>query len=78
GVNQHDGNGRNLDVWKTKNQSTYYFTKNGKEYSIKGIKSVYKAFPEQKEQIKQFVQDNKLDMMNAENALQVIDYLFSL
>ena len=78
GVNQYDGNGRNLDVWKTKNQSTYFFTKNGKEYSVKNIKSVYKAFPEQKEQIKQYVRDNKLDMMTAENALQVIDYIFSL
>ena len=78
GVNQYDGNGRNLDVWKTKNQSTYFFTKNGKEYSVKNIKRVYKAFPEQKEQIKQYVRDNKLDMMTAENALQVIDYIFSL
>lgn len=78
GVNQNDGNGRNLDVWKNKNQSTYFFTKNGKEYSVKGMKSVYKAFPEQKEQIKQYVHDNKLDMMTAENALQVIDYILSL
>lgn len=39
---------------------------------------LFEAFPKQKEQIKQYVRDNKLDMMTAENALQVIDYIFSL
>jgi len=78
GVNQNDGNGRNLDVWKTKNKSTYYFTKNGREYAVKGLKSVYKAFPDKKQQIKQYTRENKLDMMNAENALKVIDYLQTL
>jgi len=78
GTNQYDGNGRNLDVWKIRNQSTYYFTKNGKEYALKGLKSIYKAFPEHKEQIKQFVKTNKLEMTNAENALRIIDYILTL
>ena len=78
GVNQNDGNGRNFDVWKTKNQSIYYITKDGKEYALKGLKSVYKAFPEHKEQIKRFVHDNKLDMMKAENALRIIGFLYTL
>ncbi|MBR5918520.1 MAG: hypothetical protein IK067_04245, partial [Prevotella sp.] len=78
GTNQNDGNGRNLDVWRSKNQSTYYFTKNGKEHAVKGLKSVYKAFPEHKEQIKQFVRENKLDMTNAENALKIIDFILTL
>lgn len=77
-TNAHDGNGSNLDVWRMKNQSTYYFNKGGREYALKGIKSVYKAFPEHNEQIKQFVHDNHLDMMTAENALQIIDYLVTL
>lgn len=78
GVNQNDGNGRNFDVWKTKNQSTYYFTKDGREYGVKGIKSVHKAFPQYKVQVKQFVRNNKLDTMTAEGMLQVIDYLMTL
>ncbi len=77
-TNAHDGNGSNLDVWRMKNQSTYYFNKGGREYALKGIKSVYKAFPEQKEQIKQFVHDNHLDMMTAENAFRIIDFLITL
>lgn len=78
GTNQGMGNGLNVDVWKIKNQSTYYFTKNGKEYALKGLKSIYKAFPEHKEQIKQFVKTNKLEMTNAENALKIVDYILTL
>ena len=78
GTNQNDGNGRNFDVWKTKNKSTYFFTKNGKEYAVKGMKSIYKAFPQNKEPIKQFVHDKKIDTMTAEGMLQVIDYILTL
>ena len=78
GVNQNDGNGRNFDVWKTKNQSTYYFTKDGQEYGVKGMKSVLKAFPTKKDQIKQYVHNNHIDTLTAEGMLQVIDYLMTL
>lgn len=78
GVNQNDGNGRNFDVWRTKNQSTYYFTKDGREYGVKGMKSVLKAFPTKKDQIKQYVHDNHIDTLTAEGMLQVIDYLMTL
>lgn len=47
-------------------------------YALKGMKSVYKAFPEHKEQIKQYARENKVDMMTASGALQLIDYLMSL
>ena len=77
-TNEYDGNGSNLDVWRFKNQNTYFFTKDGRDYALKGIKSVYKSFPEHKAQIKQFVRDNKLDMMTAESALRIIDYLHTL
>ena len=78
GVNQDKSTGLNLDVWKDKNQSTYYFNKGGREYALKGMKSVYKAFPEHKEQIKQYARENKVDMTTASGALQLIDYLMSL
>lgn len=77
-VNQGNGNSMNRDVWKAKNQSTYYFTKNGKEYAVKGMKSVLKAFPTKKDQIKQYVHDNHIDTLTAEGMLQVIDYLMTL
>ncbi|MBQ6195774.1 MAG: hypothetical protein IJK43_15380 [Prevotella sp.] len=78
GVNQNDGNGRNFDVWRNKNQSTYYFTKDGREYGVKGMKSVLKAFPTKKAQIKQYVHDNDIDTLTAEGMLQVIDYVMTL
>ena len=78
GVNQNDGNGRNFDVWRTKNQSTYYFSKNGREFCVKGMKSVLKAFPTKKNEIKQYVRDNDINTLTAEGMLQVIDYLISL
>lgn len=78
GVNQNDGNGRNFDVWRTKNQSTYYFSKNGREFCVKGMKSVLKAFPTKKNEIKQYVHDNDINTLTAEGMLQVIDYLISL
>ena len=78
GTNQNDGNGRNFDVWRTKNQSTYYFTKDGQEYGVKGMKSVLKAFPTKKAQIKQYVHDNDIDTLTAEGMLQVIDYVMTL
>lgn len=78
GVNQNDGNGRNFDVWRNKNQSTYYFTKDGREYGVKGMKSVLKAFPTKKAQIKQYVHDKDIDTLTAEGMLQVIDYVMTL
>lgn len=77
-VNVDKGDGLNLVAWRSKNQSTYYFTKNGQEYALKGMKSIQKAFPEYKEQIKQFCHDNKIDTMTAEGMLQVIDYILTL
>ncbi|MBQ9532882.1 MAG: hypothetical protein IJR71_02800 [Prevotella sp.] len=75
GTNDEDDSGRNLDVWKEKNRSTYYFEKDGREYSLRGLKSVYKAFPDKKALIKQFVREHKLDPMRAEDFLQIIDFI---
>lgn len=74
GVNDDDGEGRNLDVWKNKNENNYYFRKQGKEYKVSNLKSVYKTFPAQKDKIKEFVTTNKLDMMSAEKAVQIIHF----
>lgn len=78
GTNEADGQGRNLDVWKNKNQNTYYFTKNGQEYKVNSLKSVYKAFPDQKEKIQAYVKENNLDMMSAEKALQIVAFLLGM
>ncbi|MCE2616636.1 hypothetical protein [Phocaeicola oris] len=72
---QYDSWNADFDVWKQKNNNTYYFNIGDKQYALTSLKSVYKAFPERKEEIKMFVHDKKLDMMNAEKALEIIDFL---
>lgn len=79
GMTSYDSYGApSLDVWKQKNDNTYFFIKNGKEYKVKTLKSVYKAFPEYEGKIKDFVSDKKLDMIHADNAVQIIDYICTL
>lgn len=78
GVNDQVGSGNMMDVWHNRNSNVYYFTKGAKEYKIKSIKQVYKAFPDRKDEMRQYFSDHHLDMLTAENALAVIDYLQSL
>ena len=78
GVNNKNGGGINRDVWHMKTQNTYFFTKDGKEYKIKRSKDILKAFPEKKEEIKQYISDNKLGMLSADDFLNVIDFVQSL
>lgn len=73
-----DSNGRNLDVWKMKNANTYYFEKDGKQYAISRLKSLYKKFPKQKAQLEAFASEHGLDFMSADKAVMLIDYLLSL
>ncbi len=73
-----DSNGRNLDVWKMKNANTYYFEKDGKQYAISRLKSLYKKFPKQKAQLEAFASEHGLDFMSADKAVTLIDYLLSL
>ena len=42
------------------------------------MKSVLKAFPTKKNEIKQYVRDNDINTLTAEGMLQVIDYLIFL
>lgn len=78
GTNQEDTNGRNLDIWKIKNANTYIFVKDGKEYAISRLKSLYKKFPKYKKQLEDFANEHELDMMSADKAVILIDYLLSL
>lgn len=78
GVNDNSEGGRNLDVWRQKNDNTYFFAKNGREYKVKRTKDVLKAFPEHEKEIKEFLHTNNLDMIQADNAMRIIDYILSL
>jgi len=75
---QYDSWNADLEVWNKKNSNTYYFSRYGTPYSVTTLKSVYKAFPEHKTEIKAYVSENKLDMHNADKALQIIDFLLKM
>ena len=77
-ISQYDAKSADLEVWKQKNDNTYYFVKDGVEYGVRTIKDVYKSFPAQKAQIKAYVKENKLDMMHTDKALRIVDYLLNI
>lgn len=66
------------DVFQQKSDNEYIFSKNGKDYKVKTLKNVYKAFSSQQDKIKAFVEEKKLSMLNAGEALQVIDFVLAL
>lgn len=78
GTNQDDKGGQKFDIWKVKSANTYIFEKNGKEYAINRIKNLYKAFPQYKKQLQEFAKEHELDLMTADKAVILIDYLLSL
>lgn len=66
------------EVWERKNDNTYFFTVNGTEYKAKRVNDLYKAFPQQKAELKAYVKQKKYSMDNAQQALSVIMYLKGL
>ena len=75
---QYDARSADLEVWQQKNSNTYYFTKGDKDVALRRMNDVYKFFPGQKDQIKAYVKENKLDLMHTQRALRLIAYLMNL
>ena len=73
-----DGDGGSVEVWQRKNDNTYFFFADGKEYKAKRLKDLYAAFPQQTPALKAYVKEKKYTMENAQQALTVIAYLKSL
>lgn len=66
------------EIYKQKCANTYLVSVKGKEYKIKTLKNIYKSFSSKQAEIKKFVEENKLTMNYADDALQIIDYIFTL
>lgn len=66
------------DVWKRKNDNTYYFMYGGKLRKIKNEKQLRKLFKRHEEGIKNFADKNSIDMKEVEDALKLIDYCLGL
>jgi len=67
-----------LEVWRQKNENTYFINIGGEERKIRYLKDLYKAYPNQAVQLKQFAKENKLTMQSAEDAFRMFGYLKSL
>jgi len=66
------------EVYRQKADNTYMFSVKDKEYKVKTLKNVYKKFSSQEERIRKFVEERKLSMNNAEEALQIVDFILGL
>jgi len=66
------------EVWKTKNNNTYYFSLQGQDCKVRRPKEIYKLFPQYEEELRDFIRKNNLLMTNAQQAVAIIDYLFTI
>lgn len=66
------------DIWKRKCDNTYYFTCRGKTCKARRIQELYKSYPECKDELKAFAKKGNLMMLNAEDAIKIISYLYTL
>jgi len=70
--------GIKTDIWKQDCENTYYFTYKGTDCKVRRLQELYKSFPEVKDRLKAFVKDGNLLMHNADDALKIISYLYSI
>ena len=67
-----------LEVWRQKNENTYFITLGGEEHKVKYLKDLYKAYPAQAEDLKAYAKENKLTLQNAEDAFKMFGFLKTL
>ena len=66
------------EIWQSRSENTYFFSFGGKEYQVRGLKDLYRAFPAESVALKAFVKEHRYKMENAQQALQIITYLLEL
>jgi len=66
------------DVYRRRNDNTYYIKVGGKMTKVKTEKHLQKTFATHKDDIKNFVKEHKIDMKDTSMALSLIDYCLGL
>lgn len=66
------------DIYRRKNDNTYYIKVNGKLAKIKTVKHLEKLFPAYKEVITSYVKENGINIKNAQDALHLLSYCLQL
>lgn len=67
-----------LEVWQMKSDNTYFISVDGRDYRVKKLKDLYKAFPDVAPQLKAFAKENRLLMTSAEDSFKIFRKLFEL
>lgn len=66
------------DVWNIFTENSYTFLLDGREYSFRRLKELYKAFPDKAPALRKFVLENNISLKSAAEALRVIYCLYDL
>ncbi len=66
------------DVYRRKNDNTYYIKIKGKLEKVKSLKHLGKLFATHKEEIERFAKERKLEMKDPQDALVILDYCMEL
>lgn len=66
------------DMWKRKNDNTYYFMYDGKMRKIKSVKQLRKLFASHAQLIKDYADKEKIDMNHVPDALKLIDFCLGI
>jgi len=67
-----------LDIWQIRCENTYFITVDGRDYRVRKVNDLYKAFPDVAPQLKAFARENKLLMTSAEDAFKLFAEFFRL
>ena len=67
-----------LDIWQIRCENTYFITVDGKDYQVRKLKDLYKAFPAVAPELKAYARENKLLMTSAEDSFQIFSEFFRL
>jgi hypothetical protein len=67
-----------LDIWQIRCENTYFITVDGKDYQVRKLKDLYKAFPAVAPELKAYAKENKLLMTSAEDSFKIFSEFFRL
>ena len=66
------------DVWKRDNANFYFISVGGTQYTLRSERDLYKKFPAQAPQLKEFIREHHLSFYRLEDVLQILDELYRL
>lgn len=67
-----------LDVYKLDNDNEYWLKLNGEFVKCKNKKSLLKLFPHHKEQIEQYIEEQKIDFSKADHMINLLNFCLDI